>query len=224
MKNINLIIDFDSTFVKVETLDVLAHISSNNTNKNKIIHEISSITDDAMNGKIGFHEALKRRIDILKIKRNNIIQANAFIQKKISDSFVENKLFLNKNADNCYIVSGGFKEIIEPIVCPLGIKKENIYANTFKIEKDIIINVDQNNPLAHDKGKVEILKKFININNKKSIILGDGYTDYELKKYNEAKYFVQFIENINRKMLNEKADFIASNFNQVIKYIKQQDE
>ena len=36
MKNINLIIDFDSTFIKLETLDALAEISlQNNSNKHK---------------------------------------------------------------------------------------------------------------------------------------------------------------------------------------------
>ena len=44
MNNINLIIDFDSTFIKLETLDALANISLNNTaDKNNTIKEITSI-------------------------------------------------------------------------------------------------------------------------------------------------------------------------------------
>ena len=71
---------------------------------------------------------------------------------------------------------------------------------------------------------MEVLKKYININKKNTIIIGDGYTDYELKKYKEAKYFIQFIENINRKSLNSKADFIASNFDEIIEFIKLKNE
>ena len=42
------------------------------------------------------------------------------------------------------------------------------------------------------------------------IIIGDGYTDYELKKYGEASLFIQHIENINRKKLNKSADLISN--------------
>ena len=83
-----------------------------------------------------------------------------------------------------------------------------------------IIGVDNNNLLSKKKGKVSVLKKHINLNNKTSIVLGDGYTDYELKKYNEAKYFIQFIENINRKSLNKHADIIVENFNEVITFLE----
>ena len=59
MKNINLIIDFDSTFIKLETLDALAEISlQNNSNKKSIIEDITSITKSAMNGEINFDIAL----------------------------------------------------------------------------------------------------------------------------------------------------------------------
>ena len=64
--------------------------------------------------------------------------------------------------------------------------------------------------------KVILQKKIKGYN----IIIGDGYTDYELKKYNEAKYFIQFIENVNRKSLNKHADIIAKSFNEVINFIK----
>ena len=101
-----------------------------------------------------------------------------------------------------------------------GFKKENIFANELIVKNNKVVGVNTNNPLSKNKGKVSVLKKYININNKTSIILGDGYTDYELKKYNEAKYFIQFIENINRKSLNKHADIIAANFNEVINYLE----
>ena len=57
------IIDFDSTFIKNESLDILFEISDpNNNNK---IREIKKITDLGMNGHISFSESLKRRIKLL---------------------------------------------------------------------------------------------------------------------------------------------------------------
>ena len=218
--NFNIVIDFDSTIVKVETLDVIAKLSSN---KN-IIQQIEDITNNAMDGTIGFQEALSKRIELLKISKNDISSTTNLINKSITNSFLKNKNFLKKNSNNCYVVSGGFKEIIDPIASHLGFKKENIFANTFSFKNNIVNGIDKKNLLSNDKGKVEILKNHININGKNTIIIGDGFTDYEIKKYNEAKYFIQFIENINRKSLNSKADLIASNFDQIIEFIKVENE
>ena len=45
MKNINLIIDFDSTFIKLETIEVLAEIAlKNNNNRKNILGKIKSMT------------------------------------------------------------------------------------------------------------------------------------------------------------------------------------
>ena len=218
--NFNIVIDFDSTIVKVETLDVIAKLSSN---KN-IIQQIEDITNNAMDGTIGFQEALSKRIELLKISKNDINSTTTLINKSITNSFLKNKKIFKENSNNCYVVSGGFKEIIEPIASNLGFKKENIFANTFNFKKNIVNGIDKKNLLSNDKGKVEILKNYININGKNTIIIGDGFTDYEIKKYNEAKYFIQFIENINRKSLNSKADLIASNFDQIIEFIKMENE
>ena len=221
MNNINLIIDFDSTFIKLETLDAIANISLNNTaDKNNTIREITSITSSAMNGDIPFDDALSKRISLLNASKNDIAKVISLVKNSISNSIIKNKRFFINNNESCYIVSGGFIEIILPIVKSFGFKEENIFANQLIIKNNKITGVDTKNPLSKDKGKVYVLNKYINQNNKTSIILGDGYTDYELKKYNEAKYFIQFIENINRKSLNKHADIIADNFNEVINFIK----
>ena len=67
-----------------------------------------------------------------------------------------------------------------------------------------------------DNGKSIIAKNIDGFN----IMIGDGYTDYEVKKNGFANIFIQYIENVNRKELNDKADFIAKNFNDIINYIK----
>jgi len=64
MKNKNnfyIIIDFDSTFVKIETLDKLAEIALNkNPQKRKILDKIKKITTEGMNGKIPFSVSLQK--------------------------------------------------------------------------------------------------------------------------------------------------------------------
>ena len=213
-KNINLLIDFDSTIIKDESLELLSEISVKNLDdKTKIIN----ITRDAMDGKAGFSNALKERVLLLKAKKQHVKDVVTTIQDRLTDSFIQNKVFFKQNNSNCYIVSGGFIEIIYPILKPFNISKKNIFANQFIYDHyENIISIDDKNPLSKDKGKVEIAKKIPGQN----IIIGDGYTDYEIKKFRCAEKFIQFSENINRSILNPLADYTAYNFNDVINYIE----
>ena len=216
-KNINLLIDFDSTIIKDESLELLSQISlKNSKNETKLINDIINITNDAMNGKIAFSDALIERILLLKAKKEHLKEVIAIAKSNITDSFIQNRNFFKENALNCYIISGGFVEIIYPILKPFNIPKKNIFANKFLYDKnDNILSIDKNNPLSQNLGKVKVAKKISG----KKIIIGDGYTDYEVKKFGGADKFIQFSENINRISLNPYADYIAYNFDTVKKYI-----
>ena len=213
----NYIIDFDSTFIKVESLDELLEISEPG-NKLKI-DKVKNITNEGMEGKISFSESLSRRIKLLEATKDNIDKTVHKLRDKVSDSFVNNIDFLKKNKDNIYIVSSGFHEIIDPIVLEYGILKKNIYANSFIFDKSQkIIGYDKNNPLSTSKGKVKILKML----GLKGIthIIGDGFTDFEIKKEGYANYFYLFTENIKRKSLIKNADFLLKSFDQFIHIVK----
>ena len=53
-------------------------------------------------------------------------------------------------------------------------------------------------------------------------MVGDGYTDYEVKKYNAADIFIAYTENINRKSVVKNADIVANNFDKVIEEFMRQ--
>ena len=216
-RNINLLIDFDSTFVTVETLDVLSELISKNNSTNDLTKKINAITKQAMNGEISFADALIKRINMLKANKEHIKIVTDNISKLITPSFSKNISFFHKNYQNCYIVSGGFTEIIYPIVKEFKIPLNHIYANDFIYDdNNNIISINANNPLSKDLGKVTIAKNIIGNN----IIIGDGYTDYEVKKHNQAQYFIQFSENINRQNINNHAQLIANDFDSIISFIE----
>lgn len=211
-----LIIDFDSTFIKIESLDELLKIC-NNQNK-KTIKKIEEITKMGMEGIISFEESLYERFKLLTINKNDIQNVIKSLNNNISESFIKNKEFIKKNRKKIFIISGGFVEIIYPVVSKFGIKKSNIFANNFKIDvDDNIIGYDRNNPLSKNKGKIEILKN-LNLNGKINVI-GDGYTDYEIKKEGYADKFYLFIENIKRKNILDKADFLLKSLDDFIEII-----
>ena len=90
LKDKALFIDFDSTFVKVETIDELAKFclkyDSDADNKVKMI---SDITNQAMSGEIDFPSALDSRLSILSLTRNDVIDVSKKISTLISDSIMD---------------------------------------------------------------------------------------------------------------------------------------
>tara|TARA_Y100000590_G_scaffold373029_1_gene436510 strand:+ start:1175 stop:1834 length:660 start_codon:yes stop_codon:yes gene_type:complete len=214
-KKINLIFDFDSTFIKQETIEVLAKHSLKKNHKSKNIKkQIQDITTLAMSGAISFQKALSDRIALLDIKPDHIEKTSQFLLDEISPSFNDNINFIKENKENCYIISGGFKKIICDVVKKFDFIESNIFANEFTFYQNNI-SIDTKNPLSMDCGKCKIAKKIKGYN----IIIGDGYTDYEVKKHGYANVFIQYVENINRNELNDKADLIATNFKDIINFI-----
>tara|TARA_B100001540_G_scaffold286058_1_gene279553 strand:+ start:1751 stop:2428 length:678 start_codon:yes stop_codon:yes gene_type:complete len=223
INNINqksLFIDFDSTFIKVETIDELAKLSlQNDSNSDKKINLISDITNKAMSGDISFSEALEKRLEILSLNQNDIISITENISNLISDSFLINKKIIQSISDSIWILSGGFKEIIIPIVEQFGISSNHVLANSFIYDENQIVGCDKDNNLFKDKGKIKAIS---NLNIKNDIIMiGDGFTDYEVYRDGPAKVFICYTENISRKSITEVADYQANNFNEIIKILNQ---
>ena len=212
----HFIIDYDSTFIKVESLDELSKIS--NGEDETINNKISEITNLGMEGKISFSDSLRKRIELIECNKEDIVKTVEILEKKVSDSFKNNISFLKNNAENILIVSSGFHELIEPIVIKYGIKKENIFANKFLYDNDKVIGYDKKNPLSKSQGKVKILKE-LKLKGEVHVI-GDGYTDYEIKKEGLANYFYLFIENIKRESVVKSADYLLKSLDQFIKIIK----
>ena len=215
-----LFIDFDSTFVKVETIDELAKLSlKNDPEANTKISMISDITNQAMSGEISFPIALEKRLKVLSLSKDDIRKATDDISNMVSDSFIKNKEFIASNSDSIWIVSGGFKEVITPIVREFGIAENHILANSFIYSKNQVIGCDRNNDLFKDKGKIKAINN-LNLDND-IIIMGDGFTDYEVYSEGVAKAFICYTENITRKSIVEKSSYTASSFNEAIDILNQ---
>ena len=210
------VIDFDSTFTKVEAFDVLADISlSDHPEKENRKAQIVQITNQGMDGSISFRESLERRLNLLAPSKKHLPFLITKLKGNVSESFKRNKDFFQQHADNIYIISNGFKEFIEPIVTEFGVKPENIMANEFKFDDTgRVVGFDQENPLSANGGKVELLKK---LNLPGDIyVIGDGYTDYEIKHAGLANKFFAFTENVERENVKNKADHIAPSLDEFL--------
>ena len=215
----HLIIDFDSTFVTVESLDELAHIVlKENPESAQRLETIRAITRAGMEGSIPFDESLSKRLKLLNINQKDIHAATIVLAKKVTPSFKRNKQFLMENAQNILIISGGFYEMIIPIVSEYGIFEDQVFANKFVYKgTSRIAHVDSQNIMAQSGGKVAQANA-LGLAGEIHVI-GDGYTDYQIKSEGPAKKFFAFIENIRRNSVCEVADVVLSNIDDYIKFL-----
>lgn len=210
------IIDFDSTFTKVEALDLLAEISlAERDDKWEIIEEIKNITDRGMAGQVSMRESLVERLTLLQAHKKHLQILVSRLKELVSDSVKRNRIFFENYANDILIVSSGFKEFIIPVVTEYDIKPENVYANEFVFDaNDKIIGFDSSNPLSENGGKVKLLK---NLNLQGEVyVIGDGYTDYEIRQAGLANSFYAFTENVERNVVVEKADHIAPSLDEFL--------
>lgn len=218
--NYTLIIDFDSTIISLETLEFIGLLSlEKKDNKKQILNEISLITNQAMNGEISFTESITKRLNLLEIEEKHFQKSCNLLKSKIDSSFLKNLKFLKDNLDNTFIISGGFKSMIDKILYSSTNLKWRIYANEIYFDQESKFGkIDLNNPLAHSKGKVKVVSE-LNVKNK-VVVIGDGYTDYEIKKYGQADYFLAYTKYAKRKNVISKADKTFDNFDDIIDFLK----
>jgi D-3-phosphoglycerate dehydrogenase / 2-oxoglutarate reductase len=211
-----IVIDFDSTFTKVEAFDVLAEISlKDHPDRKSMVQQIIDITNQGMDGSISFRESLEQRVALLSPNRRHLEQLVKVLRDLVSESFKRNREFFQQYADNIYIISNGFHAFIDPIVMEYGIKQENIFANHFQFdEQGNVTGFDRENPLSANNGKVEQLKR-LNLPGDVYVI-GDGYTDYEIKHAGLANKFFAFTENVERERVLKNADHIAPSFDEFL--------
>ena len=71
-KDWTLILDFDSTIIKLESLDLLAEVVFQNTLDFSLkTLEIKKLIDEGMTGKISFQESFKKKIRYFGIGTNS---------------------------------------------------------------------------------------------------------------------------------------------------------
>jgi D-3-phosphoglycerate dehydrogenase len=209
------IFDFDSTFIQVEALDILCEVvHQNNQNGKQVLENIQHITNLGMEGKLSLKNSLTQRLQLLQAKQDHLPTVIELLQDKISASVVRNKSFFKQHAENIYIISNGFKEIIIPIVQQYDIKPEHVLANTFKFNDSNIVGFDEKDELCENKGKAH---KIRSLKLKGDVIMiGDGYTDYETLQEGVVSKFYAFTENVKREVVISKADRLAPSLDEIL--------
>lgn len=207
-----LVIDFDSTLIEVEALDELAALAlAGRPDGAAIAAEIARITNLGMDGTIPIDQSLERRLALLEAGRAEVEAITAQLKQRISASFKANAAFFERNRDRVLVISNGFKDYIVPVVGELGIKSENVYANSLIYgPDDRIVGYDKQNLLAQSGGKSKQLLE-LDLDGEVYVI-GDGYTDFQMTETGRVTKFLAYVGNVCRPSVAEKADHVIESF------------
>mmetsp|Transcript_18444 Transcript_18444/g.51661 ORF Transcript_18444/g.51661 Transcript_18444/m.51661 type:complete len:92 (+) Transcript_18444:735-1010(+) len=87
-----------------------------------------------MGGNVSFQDALKQRLDIMQVSRQ---QMQAFLDShppQLSPGIEDLVAALHTRGKKVFLVSGGFRQIIEPVADILKIPRSRIFANSILYE------------------------------------------------------------------------------------------
>ena len=226
--------DVDSTVCVDEGIDVLADVCgvgqevSDWTAKamgrylfysdsllNSFMNLINVILFVFLGGSVTFQEALGARLDIMKPSLVSIekclLERPSVLTPGVKE-FVAN--LLDKNIA-VFLVSGGFRQMINPVAEILNIPIENIFANNLIFDElGNYSSFDCTEPTSRSGGKptvIQNLKDRFGYN--RVIIIGDGATDMEASP--PADLFIGFGGNVVREKVKAGAEKFVVSFDEM---------
>jgi D-3-phosphoglycerate dehydrogenase len=202
--------------VRIETLEVLADIAlAGAPDAAAIRAEVGALTDQAMAGELPFGEALRRRLALLPLTRTHVAELAARILDEGTPSVRRNLRFFRENAGRIIILSGGFREIIAPLAAHLHVPAEQVLCNDLIYDADgRVVGVDEANPLSQAGGKPTLIRS-LNLPGP-VVMIGDGWTDAEVKLEGGADRFHAFTEIVRRDRVVAAADTEAPSMDEFL--------
>lgn len=200
--------DVDSTVCMDEAIDELAKFAG----KEK---EVTEMTLKAMRGGMTFHEALTRRLDLIQPSKAILTEYLRTHPPPLTPGIRELVSELHIRNVPVYLVSGGFRTIIEPVAELLDIPKKNIFANNLKFYfNGNYAGFDENEPTCHQNGKAEVIAYLKEHFGYQAIIMiGDGATD--LAACPPANAFIGFGGNQVREKVKDDAKWFVTSFQEL---------
>lgn len=212
-----LLIDFDSTFVTAESLELLAEIALRGRpgdEREARVAAVRDLTAQAMAGRLPFAEALARRFELLQPRAEHLPPLVEALKARVSPSFRRNAEFLRRHAERIYIVSAGFYDFVAPVAEDYGISPEHVLANRFVRRADGTLGFDPAHPLAADRGKIAVVEA-LGLEGT-GVAVGDGMSDLELGTSNLCHDFFAYTETVERPEVIARARHVAADFETVI--------
>ena len=165
-------LDVDSTLIQQEVIELLAA-------KAGVADEVIAITDKAMRGELDFEQSLRARVALLK---GLPVSAISEVQQQILLTPGARILIstLHKLGHTVAVVSGGFIDVIAPLLKELNIK--HFKANTLGVENGVLTG-EVTGQVIDRAAKAAALHEFAaleSISMEQTIAIGDGANDLDM--------------------------------------------
>lgn len=165
-------LDVDSTLIQQEVIELLAA-------KAGVADQVITITDKAMRGELDFEQSLRARVALLK---GLPVSAISEVQQQILLTPGARTLIstLHKLGHTVAVVSGGFIDVIAPLLNDLNIK--HFKANTLGVENGVLTG-EVTGPVIDRAAKAAALREFAaleSISMEQTIAIGDGANDLDM--------------------------------------------
>mmetsp|Transcript_7902 Transcript_7902/g.9061 ORF Transcript_7902/g.9061 Transcript_7902/m.9061 type:complete len:227 (-) Transcript_7902:40-720(-) len=205
--------DVDSTVVTEEGIDVLADQCGAG-------EAVAEWTKKAMGGSVPFHVALSERLKLFTPSLQQIQECNEKHPLELSPGIKELFETLNKRGTDVYLVSGGFRQMINPIAPVLNVPLERIYANNIlHDESGQYIGFDMDEPTSRAGGKAKVVGKLKEEFKYETVfMIGDGATDMEARP--PADGFIGYGGIAVRDVVKEGADWFVYDIHDLIEPLK----
>lgn len=206
----------DSTVITEEGIDVLAEgLGKGN--------EVAEFTRQAMGGDMKFEDALSARLGLMEPSKTAIEE---FVEKHgihLSPGIDRLVQACHKKGIDVFLVSGGFRIMIEPVAKELMVAKSNIYANTILFEDDeegTYKGFDATEPTSADGGKPKALRMIKEQYGYQTMVMvGDGATDAQAKPPADA--FIGFGGVVVREKVRDAACWFVHDFEDMIRVVEE---
>ena len=164
--------DVDSTLINEEVIDLIAA-------KAGVSEQVSQITTAAMSGNLDFSESLIKRVELLSGVSTTVLNE---VQSEITltNGAVDLIKTLLGKGDVVAVVSGGFNEVISPLLTSL--KINHFKANSLQIADGRLTGKVQG-PIIDRRAKAEFLREIAAIHQiplAHTVAVGDGANDIDM--------------------------------------------
>lgn len=165
-------LDVDSTLITQEVIELLA-------NKAGVAQEVKTITESAMRGELDFEQSLRARVLLLKGLPESVISQ---VQSEIVLTPGARTLIrtLHRLGHSVSVVSGGFIDVITPLIKELGIKYYR--ANKLEIVNGFLTG-EIEGPVIDRAAKALALREFADLESvtmAQTVAIGDGANDLDM--------------------------------------------
>ncbi|MGR3750562.1 phosphoserine phosphatase [Pasteurellaceae bacterium 22721_9_1] len=164
-----LVMDMDSTAIKIECIDEIAKLAGTGD-------EVSAITAAAMRGELDFEQSLRRRVATLKGAPENILE-QVKCDLPLMEGLIETLHELKKYGWKTAIASGGFTYFADHLKTELQL--DAAVSNQFEII-DGTLTGNVKGDIVHAQYKADTLLRLANefkVEAKNTVAIGDGAND-----------------------------------------------